>query len=121
VKLCKVAVKEMKVAVIDNYNARRADLVENLDGVETNTVFDFAEITRSEFENGEFDVALVHESNPEAASLLNEAWESKDVRLIFFSGGYSEAISKDDDLIFVSQDELFKRLPDLSSLLGFEP
>jgi hypothetical protein len=110
----------MKIAIIDIRNARRARLVKVLDRVDTNTVFDFAEIARSEFENGGFDVALVHENNPEGDLLLNDLWDSKDVRLIFFSGGNSEAISREDDFVFVSEAELFKRLPDLVSVLSFE-
>ena len=113
----------MKIVIVDNDCARRAEIVQSLDGVNNNTVFDFKEISQSNFENGEFDVALLHQNNPEAGMLLNEIWESKDVRLIFFSGGYSQAISRDDEdeLVYVSEGELRKRLPDLNSILGSKP
>jgi hypothetical protein len=110
----------MKIAIIDIRNARRARLVNLLSRIDSNAVFDFASISRSEFENGGFEVALVHENNSEGDLLVNEAWDSKGMGMIFFSGGNSEPISREDDFLFVSEAELFNRLPDLESMLGFE-
>ena len=111
----------MKIAIIDIRDYRRARLVKRLEEIDTNCVFGFAEIPRDEFENGGFNVALVHENNREGALLLNDVWKSSDVSLIFFSGGNSEAISRDGEFVFVSEEELFKRLPDLDHFLSFEP
>lgn len=111
----------MRIAIIDIRDARRARLAKILNRVDSNAIFDFAEISRSEFENGGFEVALIHENNSEGDLLLNDIWESKDVGLIFFSGGNSEAISREDNFVFVSEAELFNRLPDLESMLRFEP
>lgn len=111
----------MKIAIIDKNNGRRKKLVKKaLEGIDASTIFASAEITQCEFETSEFDIALVHENNPEGKKLLLEHWDAKNIRLIFFSGGYSEAISRDEDLVFVSEDELLKRLPDLNAMLGFK-
>ena len=110
----------MKIAVIDIRDYRRAMIVTSLGENDINSVFSFAEISQEEFENSGFDLALVHENNREGNLILNDLWVSNDVSIIFFSGGNSEAISRDGDLVFVSEEELFKRLPDLDYFLGFE-
>ena len=111
----------MKIAIIDNNNGRRKKLVKKaLEGIDASTIFASAEITQCEFETSEFDIALVHENNPEGKKLLREHWDAKNIRLIFFSGGMEMPIERDGDKVYVHSDELLKRLPDLQSMLGFE-
>ena len=65
-----------------------------------------ASISRNDFETGEYNLCVVHSSNPEGRDIEFERWIAENAKIILFSGGYTKDKAFDDGIVYVRDDYL---------------
>ena len=91
----------MKIVIIDTNEQRREVITNIISGNKEFLVESRAHISREDFENGVYDLALVHYNNIEGPK-FEGSWDISDTKLILFSGNFIQNIAKSDDIYYAS-------------------
>jgi RNA-directed DNA polymerase len=94
-----------KVLILDTRDDRRNQIAEAARKCDGLSICSVPEITRKQYEEGNYDVAFVHENNAEWRYIQDE-WASPGTTIVLFSGERVKALDKSGDIIKVSARSL---------------
>lgn len=90
---------QIAVLLLDIRNDRRNRLEQALKSVDWLRVDSKPKIDRSTYEASNFDIAVVHYGNREGP-LIEDGWESKDTKVIIFSGGFTQPVAESEGTVY---------------------
>lgn len=106
----------VKVLLLDCRNGRREKLASMLVRYGNVRVDSKEQLTRDQYEAGEYDVAVVHYGNVEGPH-IEDGWSAPNTRVILFSGNFGQSLAETDGVLYVSarfveQEDNFRMLLD---------
>lgn len=91
-----------KVLLLDNRPDRRARWKGVIERIGTWVIDSRSEIDRADYETSGFDVVVVHAGNKESGP-IEEGWNSSNMRVLIFSGGFSQPVAVSDGVTYASE------------------
>ncbi len=112
--------KKIRILLIDCDDIRRNHLFVLLNRYESCFVDQKSTISKDEFEQGNYEVVLVHfGNNPEGGCIENQDWDAGRAKVILFSGGFVQDKSDYDGMLYASasyiedKENLYKMLDEV--------